>query len=258
MVASRIGALMARGLDRRAVVATALVACVVFSRIPVTALAWDVRAGSAAVMPPAFFSTTAVAFARAHGLNGPVFNSNNLGGYLAWTMYPDVRIFQDGRLQAYPPEHFDKVLNAAGSQADWDRLVAGVDWAVLSVPRPYALSGAGMFRDEEWSLAFWDESTEIRVRRTGRYADVASRLEYGLLRPDAAPLALAAQISTGRGEQIRLEAQRNRADNPNGFTAAAVLCLTGDTDACAAVERLGQERASLRDAARLILEIRKR
>ncbi len=256
MVASRIGALMSRGLDGRAVVATALVACVVFSRVPITALATGVRAGTAAVMPSAFFSTGAVAFARGHGLEGPVFNSNNLGGFIAWTMYRDARIFQDGRLQAYPPEHFNAILNAAGSQADWDRLVAGVDWAVLSTPRPYALSGVGMFPDRDWALVFWDEAAQIVVRRAGRYAGIAARLEYELVTPDAAPLALVAQLSTDRGEQIRAEARRNRVENPDGFSAAVIMCLAGDAASCARVDRFADERPSLRDAVRLVQEVR--
>lgn len=177
MVAARIGALMARGLDARAVVATALVAVVVFSRVPVTALATGLHAGSTAVMPNAFFSANAITFARSHGLAGPVFNSNNLGGYIAWMMYPQARIFQDGRLQAYPPEHFNAILGAAGSQTEWDGLVAGVDWAVLSTPRPYALSGVGLFRREDWAVVFRDAATEILVRRTGRYAALATAFE---------------------------------------------------------------------------------
>ena len=71
--------------------------------------------------PDVVFSKRALAFARAEGLNGPVFNSHNLGGWLAWTMYPDVRVFQDSRLQAYPPEHFRAILDASRSQAGMGR-----------------------------------------------------------------------------------------------------------------------------------------
>ena len=115
-----------------------------------------------------------MAFARTHGLNGPVFNSHNLGGWLAWTMYPDVRVFQDSRLQAYPPEHFRAILDASRSQAAWDGLMSGVDWAVLSLPRPNALSGAGRFPSVTWATVYEDEAVEILVRRSGRYANLAS------------------------------------------------------------------------------------
>ena len=106
---------------------------------------------------------------RANGLKGPVFNSHNLGGWLAWTMYPDVRVFQDSRLQAYPSEHFRAILEASRSQPAWNALVSGVDWAVVSLPRPNALSGVGRFPPDTWASVYDDGSVEILVRRTGEY-----------------------------------------------------------------------------------------
>jgi hypothetical protein len=101
-----------------------------------------------------------------------VFNSHNLGGYLAWTMYPDVRIFQDGRLQAYPADHFRAILEAR-DQAQWDALVSGVDWAVLSPPRANELSGVGRFQPDEWATVFRDQAMEIMVRRQGAFGALA-------------------------------------------------------------------------------------
>jgi hypothetical protein len=173
MLAARLTVFTARGLDGRAMLATALAAAVFVSRVPLTTLVGGVRVGSA--HPDVIFSEGALAFARTEGLNGPVFNSHNLGGWLAWTMYPDVRVFQDSRLQAYPPEHFRAILDASRSQSAWDALMSGVDWAVLSVPRPNALSGAGRFPPEAWATVHADEAVEILVRRNGRYAAIAAR-----------------------------------------------------------------------------------
>ncbi len=109
-------------------------------------------------------------FARTHGLSGPLFNSNNLGGYIIWNLYPQARVFQDSRLQAYPPEHFTRIRYLTRSQAEWDQLVAPVDWAMLSRPRPGELSGAGQFPASDWATVFSDDAVEILVRRSGRYA----------------------------------------------------------------------------------------
>ena len=173
VVASRLTVWTTRGLDGRAVLATALAAAVFVSRVPLTTLVGGVHVGDA--HPDVVFSARALAFARAESLNGPVFNSHNLGGWLAWTMYPEVRVFQDSRLQTYPPEHFRAILEASRSQPAWDALVSGVDWAVLSVPRPNALSGAGRFPSAAWATVFEDDAVEILVRRNGRYAALAGR-----------------------------------------------------------------------------------
>jgi hypothetical protein len=167
MIASRIAHLIERGIDRRAVVVTALATGLLVSRLPLPALFTELRVGAGAIEPQGFFSPEAIAFVRARGLSGPVFNSNNLGGYIAWHLYPETRIFQDGRLQAYPPGFLDTIVAASRSQADWDALVAGVDWAVLSVPRPNELSGAGRFPPERWTTVYRDQAMEIMVRRGG-------------------------------------------------------------------------------------------
>lgn len=177
MLAARLSTLTSRGIDRRAIVITAAVAAIALSRIPVRLLATELRVGSAAVAPPQFFSADAVAFIERAGLEGPIFNSHNLGGYLAWTLYPRVRIFQDSRLQAYPPEHFPSIVRAWDDQRDWDTLVSDVDWAVLSVPRPNQLSGAGRFPAEQWAVVFQDRAMEIVVRRTGRFGALPGEQE---------------------------------------------------------------------------------
>ena len=168
MVARRLAVLAPR-VRPAGLVAIALAFGLLVARVPPWLLVTRLSAGAEAVGPPMFFSPGAVHFARDHGLAGPVFNSHNLGGYLAWMLYPGVRVFQDSRLQAYPPEHFLSILVASQSPADWEVLVADVDWAIVSLPRPNQLSGVGQFRAPAWRPVYRDEATEILVRAEGKY-----------------------------------------------------------------------------------------
>jgi hypothetical protein len=233
VVAARIGAIIERGVDARAVVATAIALAIAASPVPVTHLVTDLDAGSRALEPPAVFSRGAMTFIKDDQLDGAAFNSNNLGGYLIWNLYPMVRVFQDSRLQAYPASHFDAILAAAESQPAWDTLVASVDWAVLSLPRPNRLSGAGRFPNSAWATVFWDEAVEVLVRRTGRHGPVAAAREYRFLRPGIDPFLVAAGVFGPEGEAIRADARRQRAENPRGYAGAVVLCMAGDASACA-------------------------
>ena len=173
LIARCLDDLEAFGIDRRAAAATALVAVLVMARVPVTGLVRGVQVGGNALAPPAFFSAPAMQFARDRGLAGPAFTSMNLGGYVAWELYPSTLVFLDSRLQAYPPEHFRAVMNASKSAAAWERLTAGVEWGVLSVPRNNELSGVGRFNPAEWGTAYRDAAIEIVVRRGGRYGSLA-------------------------------------------------------------------------------------
>jgi hypothetical protein len=232
MLTERVALWIERGINGRAIVVIAIAIGIATSRLPLRALA-HLRAGTRAVAPPSFFSPGLPAFARVTGLHGPVFNSMNLGGYLAWQLYPGTRIFQDGRLQAVPPEHFRTILEASRSQSEWDALVAGVDWAVLSNPRPDQLSGAGRFPRADWATIYWDEAVEVLVRRAGRFAALVQPYEYTLLLPDSDAQVVARQLEGPEGARLRAEARRNMSENPEGPVAAAVLCAAGENDACA-------------------------
>jgi hypothetical protein len=168
-VAARLAAAAPRRLPPGVPLLAAACVALTLSRVPVRLLVTELSAGTRAVAPDLFFSQPAIAFADRAGLEGPVFNSHNLGGYVAWMLHPRARIFQDSRLQAYPPEHFLSILVASQSQADWDVLVADVDWAVLSLPRPNQLSGVGRFPPARWAVVYRDRAIEIVVRRAGRY-----------------------------------------------------------------------------------------
>jgi hypothetical protein len=238
MLAPRLGALMARGVSGSAALVTALAAAILLARLPAKAFITELRLGTDAVQMPGFFSTRAIDFARAQGLVGPVFNSGNLGGFVAWQLFPEVRTFQDARFQAHPADHFAAIAQASASQSDWDALVTGVDWAILSRPFPNPLSGVGRFPRNEWPLVYWDNATEIVVRRQSRYADVAANHEYLLLTPEADPAALEAMLTSPLGDRLRAEARRHRDDNPRGFLAWSVLCVDGDQEACDSLRKL--------------------
>ena len=169
--------LVARCLDdgfrsvrwRRVVAAVSVAAALMIVRVPIVDLARNLRGGGDALEPPDLFSPAAMQFARDRGLSGPAFTSINLGGYVAWHLYPSVRAFIDARLQAYPPEFFRDVRAASSDPAAWAALTRNVDWAILSVPRVNEWSGTGRFDPNDWGQVYKDQAVEILVRRGGRY-----------------------------------------------------------------------------------------
>jgi hypothetical protein len=166
-VAQRLTALLSRGLDARALVITSLALGLVTARQPLAALT-RLAVGTEAVAPREFFPADFRNVVRTAGLGGPVFNSMNLGGFVAWELYPETQIFQDARLQAVPPEHFLAILKASRNPDEWETLLRGIDWAVISLPRPNELSGAGHFREPTWATVFEDDAVRIVVRRGSR------------------------------------------------------------------------------------------
>ncbi len=220
---------------RLALAALAVTTGLLLSRVAPMDLVSRLDAGTDALVPPTMMPVGAMEFVKKAGLRGAVFNSNNIGGYMIWAGYPDVRVFQDSRLQAYPPEHFLRIMQAYRSQPAWDALVEDVDWAVLSRPRPNELSGAGRFPSSRWAVVYWDEASEVFVRRTGAFAGLLSAHEYRAFLPGSDPFR---PLETGAASLRIVEARRNleTAATPE---ALAVVCLdAGDDDACDSLERL--------------------
>ena len=175
LVARCVDELRGFGVNRRAVAAAALVAVVALARVPVTGLVRNLQVGGDALEPPALFSASAMRFARDRGLRGPAFTSMNLGGYVAWNLYPSALVSLDSRLQAYPPEYFRVASNAWRDPAAWAELTKDVDWGVLSLPRDNELSGVGRFSAAEWGTAYRDAAIEIVVRRRGPFGSLSLR-----------------------------------------------------------------------------------
>ena len=168
IVARAIDDLRRFRVDPRAVAMTAAAATLVLARVPLPAMVGELRVGRQALMVPEFFSAPAMQFARDQHLEGPVFASMNLGGFVAWELYPSAQVFVDSRLQAYPPEHFRTIIEASKDHLGWQAITAGVDWAIVSLPRVNQLSGVGQFRPPEWRVVFEDRATQILVRQKPR------------------------------------------------------------------------------------------
>ncbi|MEO6239135.1 MAG: hypothetical protein ABIQ52_19240 [Vicinamibacterales bacterium] len=175
LIARCLDDLEAVGVSRRAAAVTALVLVLALARVPLIDLVYGVRIGGDALAPPALFSQPAMQFARKRGLSGPAFTSMNLGGYVAWELYPSAQVFIDSRLQAYPPGYFRAVLQASRDRPAWAALTAGVNWGVLSVPRDNEFSGIGRFDPAEWGVAYRDAAIEIVVRRDGPFGFTQTR-----------------------------------------------------------------------------------
>ena len=246
MFAARLGTSVGRS---RWLPAFALFLGLLTSRLEPATFVRQLGVGIDAVAPAEIIPRAATAFARKVGLHGPLFNSMNVGGWVIWDLYPEARVFQDSRLQAYPAEHFRDIMAAYRSQERWDELVAGVDWALLSVPRPNDLSGAGRFPVKDWATVYFDDASEILVRRSSAFAPLVDSYEYRVLRPGFDPFArLPADVETA--DRLVSEVVRNRDENPAAFAPAAWLCLHGgDEESCAAASALAAGRPELARAA---------
>ena len=105
------------------------------------------------------FPAAAVAYLQAHGIRGPIFNHYDWGGYLVWKLYPDTRVFIDGRADLYGDLLLQDFVNTY-FQADWQQTVTR--WQIQTVIVPPDSALATVLRSAKgWSVRYEDPRAVI-------------------------------------------------------------------------------------------------
>ena len=126
-------------------------------------------------------------FLRENKIRGPIFNTFNVGNYLIYGLYPDERVFVDGRPEAYPASFFQEGLIAIQSmdnEEPWQAMLRKYDFNVVvlhtnevaGIPG-YAVFFARRCRDPLWAPVFLDSRLVILLRRTPANKAVIDRFQ---------------------------------------------------------------------------------
>lgn len=96
---------------------------------------------------------------------GPMFNSYNWGGFLIWALYPDYRVFVDGRTDLYDDAFLRDYLKVVMARPGWEEVLEryGVNLIVIerdSVLATFLESG----EPGGWRLAYSDDQAAVFVR----------------------------------------------------------------------------------------------
>lgn len=108
-------------------------------------------------------------FVEEHKLPGNLYNTYDWGGYLMWTLYPEYKVFWDGRSDS--PEMFSLGLQVMSGHPGWERILDR--FAVKTVITKSCTVDTGqrypiidrLREHPEWALVFADESSMVFVRR---------------------------------------------------------------------------------------------
>jgi hypothetical protein len=137
---------------------------------------------------PDTFPEGALAFLDAEGIEGPLFNSYSVGGYILWQA-PHRQVFIDGRArQLYTAEFFAGYRRLLESPEEWRQ--AEARWGFTHALLDYDLrTGSRHFPEHlktnpDWALVFWDSHSAVYLKRTPAHAATVARREYRATRPN--------------------------------------------------------------------------
>jgi len=110
------------------------------------------------------FPQKAVAFLRVGNYPQKVFVYYDWGGYAIWKLYPEYRVFVDGRADLYGDDLLHQFQTAMQLRTGWRDLLASWKVDAVLMPRSCALT-QGLSLDPEWRVVFSDTQAIILLRR---------------------------------------------------------------------------------------------
>ncbi len=105
----------------------------------------------------------AVAFLRANHEPGRIFVYYDWGGYAIWNLYPEYRVFLDGRADLYGDGLLHQFTTAMQLRKGWRGVLDGWNVETLLVPPSCALAQA-LLLDAHWKAVYSDSKAVIMVR----------------------------------------------------------------------------------------------
>jgi len=110
------------------------------------------------------YPTEAVEWIREHRPPAEMFNPYNWGGYLIWSLWPEYRVYVDGRTDLYGDEFLYAYLNVEVGRGDVEQALEEhrINFILTSADSPLA---DRLACSNKWEVAYQDEKAQILVRR---------------------------------------------------------------------------------------------
>jgi len=105
----------------------------------------------------------AVEFLKSNRLPGPIYNRYGWGGYLIYQLYPDYRVYIDGRADVYGDAFFTETMHVYDGIGNWREPLDKYGVRTVIIDTNVAMSTL-LRNDSQWSKVYEDDQAVIFVR----------------------------------------------------------------------------------------------
>ena len=105
----------------------------------------------------------AVEFLKSNRLPGPIYNRYGWGGYLIYQLYPDYRVYIDGRADVYGDAFFTEAMHVYDGLGNWREPLDKYGVRTVIIDTNVAMSTL-LRNDSQWSKVYEDDQAVIFVR----------------------------------------------------------------------------------------------
>lgn len=123
-----------------------------------------------------------VDFIKQNKIPGPMFNNFDVGSYLIWKLYPEQKVFVDGRPEAYSVEFFEKIYKPMQEDAAvWKKYSEEYKINYIFFDYHDMTPWARQFlvriaNDREWILAYSDKSVVVFLKKTKENVELIRKI----------------------------------------------------------------------------------
>lgn len=187
-----------------------------------------------------YFPNQIVRFTKEENLQGHMLNSYGFGGYLIWTLFPERKVFIDGRNEVYLPL-LKRLHKESADSRGWNKLLADykIEYALLNyvddlervteIDRNqktvvyYEPFTSTRFPRNRWALIYWDDDGMVLIKKNGVNQNLLP-LEYTSVFPEGRSYQLMA-VRNGLVDRQKAiqELQRKLAEQPSCRRAHSLL-----------------------------------
>lgn len=169
-------------------------------------------------------------FITKNNIQGKMFNTYGIGGYLLYKGYPDRQVYIDGRNVDYGFDFMNATYEGALDKEGWKKLedkyhftYAIIDYtAIAKVGR--AGYSVHLDKNPEWKRVYLDDWTVIYVKDMPENKELIKKYEYKILTPiNIDKAGLLETLTVEDGPQAKKELQRAIEDNPDSVKARLLL-----------------------------------
>jgi len=126
-----------------------------------------------------FFPEKAIEFIEKNEIRGNIFNSQSFGGALLYKTYPKRKVFWDTRHISYE-KILPRLFKAMQDPKSFDIFLSlyKVEAALVESEMGAKYIASGLFPGDKWALVYWDDFSNVLVRRLNKYSNLIKKFEY--------------------------------------------------------------------------------
>jgi tetratricopeptide (TPR) repeat protein len=164
------------------------------------------------------FPDRALAFVEKNNIQGNMFNSYGIGGYLIWHS-PERKVFIDGRYRRlYSTGFYGDYLEMCNKPDAWKLAEErwGFEYALLEYNLRTWCFPRHLMENRNWALVYWDDHSLLYLKRTEKNRPIIDKYEYRVAKPNLYDFSyLEPYLHSGISPQLIGELDREILLNPS-------------------------------------------